>query len=61
MTLFAWGCDSHLHRPQKLKVYLHSTRPEHEIAKMARADQGLQDRSALSSEKAKYSCGRAES
>jgi hypothetical protein len=40
-TLLAWDCDTHLHRPQKLEVQLHSTGLEREAAKMARVNHGL--------------------
>jgi hypothetical protein len=61
VTLHAWECGSHLYGPQKLEVYLHSTRLEHETAKVARVNQGLCAGSVLSSGKSKCSCRRAES
>jgi hypothetical protein len=48
-TLFAWECGSHLHGPQELEVYLHTTRPEHEAVRMAQVDQRLRVGTALSS------------
>jgi hypothetical protein len=41
VTLYTWECGSYLYRPQKLEVHLYPTRFEHEVAKMARVDQGL--------------------
>jgi hypothetical protein len=52
VTLLAWECGSHLHGPQKLKVHLHTIGLEYETTKMARVDQRLWARSALSSKKA---------
>jgi hypothetical protein len=60
-TLFAWECGSHLHGPQELEVYLHTTRPEHEAVRMAQVDQRLRAGTALSSGQGQCSCGRTES
>jgi hypothetical protein len=60
-TLSTWECVSYLYGPQKLEVHLYPTRFEHEAAKMARVDQGLQAGSSLSPGKGKRHCIRAES
>jgi hypothetical protein len=60
-SLSTWECGSYLYGPQELEVYFHSTRPEHEAAKMARFDQGLRAGSSLSPRKGKCHCGRIES
>jgi hypothetical protein len=41
VKLSAWECGSHLYGPQKLKEHLYPTGFEHEVAKVARIDQGL--------------------
>jgi hypothetical protein len=41
VSLSTRECGSYLYGPQKLEVHLHSTGPEHEVAKVARVDQGL--------------------
>jgi hypothetical protein len=61
VTLLAWKCGSHLHRPQKLDIHLHTTGFEHEAAKMARVNKGLRARSSLPSGKGQCSYGCAES
>jgi hypothetical protein len=48
MALLAWECGSHLYGPQKLEVHFHTTELEYETVKMARVNQGLRVRSALS-------------
>jgi hypothetical protein len=61
VTLLSWESGSHLYEPQKLEVYHHTIKLEHETVKMARVDQGLQAGSALLAGKGKCSCGHTES
>jgi hypothetical protein len=51
-TISAWECSSHLYGPQEFEVHLYLTRSEYETKKIARVDQGLWARSALSPRKA---------
>jgi hypothetical protein len=59
--LSAWVCASDLYGPQKLEVHLYPTGFEHETVKVARVDQTLWARSALSPGLGKCRCGCAES
>jgi hypothetical protein len=60
-TLSAWECGSLLYGPQKLEVYLYPTRSEYEAKKMARVDEELWPRSALSLRQGECGCGCVES
>jgi hypothetical protein len=61
VSLSTWECGSYLYEPQNLEVHLHSTRPEHEVVKMAQVDQRLRVGSSLSPGEGKCHCGRVES
>jgi hypothetical protein len=53
--------SAHIHQSQKPKVSFHSTWFEHEVAKMARTDQGLWVVSPLLSRQGQCGCGRPKS
>jgi hypothetical protein len=61
MTLSSWECGSYLYGPQMLEVHLYPTGFEPEVAKVARVDQRLRARSALSPREDKCHCGCTES